>query len=101
MADPEIFRKAPLASTYTNFLREERAPKKRAFLVKNFQKVPKNAAFFVLSLDEVGKKSYDVGCNSSTNFGDRLKKIRKKFAQSVCVSRKTCLQFCLFNPKLV
>ena len=35
---------APLAPKYTNF-EGERAPKKRNFLVKNFQKVPKNAFF--------------------------------------------------------
>ena len=45
MADqPQNFLKAP---TYTNF-QVERAPLKKQFLVKMFQKVPKNAflAFF-------------------------------------------------------
>ena len=39
--DPKIFLKAPI---YTNF-EEERAPKKRNFFVKIFQKVPKNGFF--------------------------------------------------------
>ena len=42
--DPKIFLKAPLAPIYTNF-EEERAPKKRDFFVKIFQKVPKNGFF--------------------------------------------------------
>ena len=37
--DPKIFLKAPLAPIYTNF-EGERAPKKRDFFVKIFQKVP-------------------------------------------------------------
>ena len=43
--DPKIFLKAPLAPIYTNF-EGERAPKKRYFFVKIFQKVPKNGFFF-------------------------------------------------------
>ena len=42
--DPKIFLKAPLAPIYTNF-EGERAPKKRYFFVKIFQKVPKNGFF--------------------------------------------------------
>ena len=38
---PKLFLKAPLAPIYTNF-EGERAPKKRDFFVKIFQKVPKN-----------------------------------------------------------
>ena len=41
---PKIFLKAPLASIYINF-EGERAQKKRDFLFKIFQKVPKNAFF--------------------------------------------------------
>ena len=41
---PEIFLKAPLAPIYTNFA-GERAPQKRNFLMKIFQKVPKNGFF--------------------------------------------------------
>ena len=40
----KFFLKAPLASIYTNF-EGERAPKKRDFFVKIFQKVPKNGFF--------------------------------------------------------
>ena len=43
-ADPKIFVKAPLAPISTNF-EGERAPKKRNFFVKIFQKVPKNGFF--------------------------------------------------------
>ena len=39
--DPNIFLKAPSAPIYANF-EGERAPKKRNFFVKFFQKVPKN-----------------------------------------------------------
>ena len=42
--DPKIFLKAPLAPIYTNF-EGERAPKKRDFFVKIFQKLPKNGFF--------------------------------------------------------
>ena len=42
--DPKIFLKAPSAPIYTNF-EGERAPKKRYFFVKIFQKVPKNGFF--------------------------------------------------------
>ena len=42
--DPKIFLKAPLAPIYTNF-EGERAPKKRNFFGKTFQKVPKNGFF--------------------------------------------------------
>ena len=42
--DPKIFLKSPLAPIYTNF-EGERAPKKRDFFVKIFQKVPKNGFF--------------------------------------------------------
>ena len=42
--NPKIFLKAPLAPIYTNF-EGERAPKKRYFFVKIFQKVPKNGFF--------------------------------------------------------
>ena len=38
--DPKIFLKAPSAPIYTNF-EGERAPKKRNFFAKIFQKVPK------------------------------------------------------------
>ena len=41
---PKIFLKAPLAPIYTNF-EGERAPKKRNFFDKIFQKVPKNGFF--------------------------------------------------------
>ena len=40
LTDPKVFLKAPLAPKYINF-EGERAPKKRNFLVKIFQKVPK------------------------------------------------------------
>ena len=39
--DPKIFLKAPWAPIYTNF-EGERAPKKRDFFVKIFQKLPQN-----------------------------------------------------------
>ena len=42
--DPKIVLKAPSAPIYTNF-EGERAPKKRYFFVKIFQKVPKNGFF--------------------------------------------------------
>ena len=42
LTDPKFFLKAPLAPIYTYF-KGERAPKKRDFLVKFFQKLPKNA----------------------------------------------------------
>ena len=42
--DPKIFLKAPSAPIYTNF-EGERAPKKRDFFVKIFQKLPKNGFF--------------------------------------------------------
>ena len=42
--DPKIFLKAPLAPIYAIF-EGERAPKKRIFFVKIFQKVPKNGFF--------------------------------------------------------
>ena len=54
VTDHKFFLKAPLAPIYTNdlytfganiTLRGERAPKKRNFLIKIFQKVPKNAFF--------------------------------------------------------
>ena len=42
--DPKVFRKC-LRRQYILISREERAPKKNNFLVKIFQKVPKNAFF--------------------------------------------------------
>ena len=42
--DPKSFFKAPLVPMYTNFEGVARA-EKRNFLVKNFQKLPKNAFF--------------------------------------------------------
>ena len=54
--DPKNFLKVPLAPIYTNF-EGERAPKKRKFLVKIFQKVPENAflACFFKTLRTVQK----------------------------------------------
>ena len=46
--DPKIFLKAPSAPIHTNF-EGERAPKKRDFFVKIFQKVPKNGFLTVFS----------------------------------------------------
>ena len=46
--DPKIFLKAPSAPIYTNY-EGERAPKKRNFFVKMFQKVPKNGFFDYVS----------------------------------------------------
>ena len=71
---------APLAPIYTYF-KGERAPKKRNFLVKIFQKVPKNAflACFFKILPAAQKFGPKHGLlsdwESSENLFDRPKKI--------------------------
>ena len=55
--DPKIFLKAPSAPIYTNF-EGERAPKKRDFFVKIFQKLPENGfsdCFFFKNLTAAQK----------------------------------------------
>ena len=81
MTDPKIFLNAPLAPMYTNF-EGESAPKTRNFLVKIFQKLPKNAF-----LDRCFKKCgsvaktgcfYCIGRARKINLDD-LKKFNKIF----------------------
>ena len=71
--DPKIFLKAPLAPIYTNF-EGERAPKKRDFFVKIFQKLPKNG-FFDCFFKKVPSKT--VLWESSKNQFGRPKKKKK------------------------
>ena len=84
--DPKIFLKAPLAPIYTNF-EGERAPKKRDFLVKIFQKVPKNAFFgLFFQIFACGAKNFAktgtkpcIRESSKNQFGRPKKKVDKIF----------------------
>ena len=82
--DPKIFLKAPLAPIYTNF-EGERAPKKRVFFVRNFQKVPKNGFFdlffqkIACGAENLAKTGYFYcfGRARKNNSVDLIKKLSK------------------------
>ena len=84
--DPRNFQKALLAPVYTNF-EGEHAPKKTAFLVKSFQKVPKTP--FLACFFKILPAAQNFGRNRvflvfwelwKINLGD-LKKVDKIFEQ--------------------
>ena len=70
--DPKMFLKAPLARIYTNF-EGERAPKKRDFFVKIFQKVPKNG-FFDLFFSKICLRRRKFGQNGPFSALEELEK---------------------------
>ena len=57
-----IFGKVPFAANIHQFLREERAPKKRDFLAKIFRKLPKNT-FFGLFFQKFAGRAEKFGQN--------------------------------------
>ena len=89
--DPKIFLKAPSAPIYTNF-EGERAPKKRNFFAKIFQKVPKNGFF-----DKIGAKT--VLWESSKNQFGRPKK-KKRSSKFWKIFRKSAPLEKILDPPL-
>ena len=89
MKDPKVFLKVPSAAIYTSLKGGARAEKKRDFLVKFFQKVPKNA--FLDCFSKFCLRRRNVGQNrdflvmlaawesSENQFGRHLKKGRQNF----------------------
>ena len=72
--DPKIFLKAPSAPIYTNF-EGERAPKKRNFFAKIFQKVPKNGFLTVFSKICLRRRKFCQNRGKNSALGELQKSI--------------------------